>query len=53
MATEYLNNKYLESAILNYLESRRNKNKLEMIVEDLNLTIQSKSKLFLIQIKYF
>lgn len=45
MATEYLNNKYLESAILNYLESRRTKNKLEMIVEDLNLTIQSKSKL--------
>ena len=42
MATEYLNNKYLENAILNYLESRRNKAKLEMIVEDLNISIKSK-----------
>lgn len=44
MATEYLNNKYLENAILNYLESRRSKAKLEMIVEDLTLSINSKAK---------
>lgn len=46
MATEYLNNKYLENAILNYLESRRNKARLEMIIEDLNISIKSKNKTY-------
>lgn len=42
MATEYLNNKYLETVITNFLESRKIKSRFEMMLEDLEHSIKNK-----------
>lgn len=42
MATEYLNNKYLETVIVNFLELRKIKLRFEMIIEDLDFSIKNK-----------
>jgi DNA-directed RNA polymerase specialized sigma subunit len=44
MSTEYLNNKLLETAICNYLKTRQQKIKMELIMEDLEVSFKKREK---------
>ena len=43
MSSEYLNNKFFEKIICEFQNSRREKNRLEILIEDINFTIDRKS----------
>ena len=44
MKNEYLNNKFFEKVINQFQDSKREKEKLEIIIDDINLTISRKKK---------
>ena len=43
MSSEYLNNKFFEKIICQFQNSKREKNRLEILIDDINLTINRKN----------
>ena len=44
MSSEYLNNKFFEKTICEYQNSKREKTRLEILIEDISITIDRKNK---------